>query len=317
MKMLLHPRIAEKGRDQLQSIYQGHEFILLGPDEDPLPHAEGVQASFSIATEAFIHAAPDLKWIQVLSAGINNFPLDLIIERKILFTNAAGNYGPNMADHTMAFILMLSRDIDRVRRELRADGWPKKKRTPDPGELTGQTLLILGLGGIGLETAKRVSAFGMRVIATRRHTDYPIPDFIEAVHPPDALHALLPQADWVAVCVPHTPDTVDLIHDCEFALMKPSAHILCTTRGGIINTDALMRALDNGQIAGAGLDVTDPEPLPMDHPLWNYENVIITPHTSGYAESANQRLEDLVVQNTGHYLAGRPLRNQVNLELRY
>jgi phosphoglycerate dehydrogenase-like enzyme len=315
--MLLHPRIAEKGRDRLTSTYPDHEFILLGADEDPIPHAEGVEASFSIATEAFIHAAPDLRWIQVLTAGINNYPLDLILERGFLLTNAAGNYGPNMADHTMAFILMLSRDIDRVRRNLRADGWPKQKDTPDPGELTGQTLLILGLGGIGLETARRAAAFGMRIIATRRHSDRPVPDFVEAVHPPDALHDLLPQADWLDVCVPHTPDTTNLINDREFAMMKPSAHILCTTRGGIINTDALMRALDSGQIAGAGLDVTDPEPLPMDHPLWTYDNVIITPHTSGYAESANQRLEDLVVENTGRYLAERPLRNLVDLELRY
>ncbi len=315
--MLLHPRIADKGRQRLCETYPDHEFILLAENEDPLPYAGEIEATFSVVTDEFIRAAPHLKWIQVLSAGINNYPLDLIIDRGILLTNAAGNYGPNMADHTMAFILMFSRDIDRVRRELRTDGWPVNKRTPDPGELTGQTLLIVGLGGIGLGTARRAAAFGMRILATRHHSDRPVPDFVEAVHPPNALHELLPGADWVAVCVPHTPDTVDLIQDPEFARMKPNARILCTTRGGIINTEALMRALDNGQIAGAGLDVTDPEPLPMDHPLWNYDNVIITPHTSGYAASANQRLEDLVVENTGRYLSGRPLRNQVNFDLRY
>lgn len=315
--MLLHPRIAAKGRDRLAATYPDHEFILLEEDEDPLPHAPGTEASFSVATPDFIKAAENLKWIQVLSAGINNFPLHLIINRGILLTSAAGNYGPNMADHTMAFILMLSRDIDRVRNALRKEGWPKVKDTPDPGELTGQTLLIIGLGGIGAATAKRAAAFGMRVIATRRHSDRAVPDFVESVYPHDALEDLLPRADWVDICVPYTPETIDLIHDRQFGLMRPTAYILCTTRGGIINTDALVRALDAGQIAGAGLDVTDPEPLPRDHPLWDYENVIITPHTSGYAASANERLENLVVENTGHYLAGRPLRNVANLDLKY
>ncbi len=317
MKTLLDPRLAAKGCGRLERAYPDHEFVLLKKNEDSVRHAANAEVLCSMPTGAFVQAASNLRWIQVLTAGINNLPFDLIVEREIQVTNAAGNYAPNMADHTMAFILMLSRDIDRVRRQLSAEGWPKVKGTPDPGELTGQTLLVVGLGGIGLETAKRAAAFGMRVIATRRRTDRPVPDCVEAVQPHDALSGLLPQADWVAVCVPHTSETVDLIRDREFALMKKTAHILCTTRGGIINTDALIRALDADQIAGAGLDVTDPEPLPMDHPLWTYENVIITPHTSGYAESANQRLEDLVVENIGRYLAGDPLRNPINLELRY
>jgi phosphoglycerate dehydrogenase-like enzyme len=188
---------------------------------------------------------------------------------------------------------------------------------PDPGELDGQTLLIIGLGGIGLETAKRAAAFGMHIVATRRHLERPVPDFVDELHPVEALDDLLPRADWVNVSVPYTADTVDLIGDREFGLMRSGVHILCLSRGGIINTDALLRGLDSGKVAGAGLDVTDPEPLPDDHPLWKYPNVIITPHASGHSEAAHRRLGELVVDNAHRFLNGQSLRNVVDLDLRY
>ena len=265
----------------------------------------------------FIERADNLRWIQSFSAGVNVFPVDLLSERGITLTNAAGVYGPNIADHTIAMALMLCREIEPIRRVALHEGWPKQKRTPSPGELAGQTMLVIGLGGIGLETAKRAWGHGMRVVATRRRLDRNKPDFIESVHPPQHLHRLIPDADWIAVCVPHTPDTIDLISTPEFGLMKPSAHILCATRGGIINTLALIDALDEGKLAGAGLDVTDPEPLPVDHPLWRYKNVIITPHQSGYSGAANQRLENLIRHNLGSFLSGAPMRNVVDLDLQY
>jgi phosphoglycerate dehydrogenase-like enzyme len=214
-------------------------------------------------------------------------------------------------------MLMLARQIEQVRQAVLADGWGCERPIPDPGELAGQTLLILGLGGIGLETARRAAGFGMHILATRRHTDRGKPDFVEAIYPPEALHDLLPKADWIAVCLPFTPETKDLIQDREFDLMKPGVHLLCATRGGIINTEALMRALDRGKVAGAGLDVTDPEPLPLDHSLWRYENVIITPHASGRAEAAFSRLEDLLRDNIRRFLNGSSLRNVVNFDLQY
>jgi len=279
--------------------------------------AEITAALGNIGSRSFIEEATSLEWIQAFSAGVNQYPFQTLKDRGIVLTNAARIYGPNIADHMMALALMLCRQIEPIRRDVLNDGWPKKKRLPNPGELEGQTMLVVGLGGIGDETAKRAAGLGMRVVATRRQTDRPIPDYVEAVHHPDALHRLLPEADWVAVCVPYTDDTIDLISTEEFSLMKPGAHILCATRGGIISTDALMAALDSGRLAGAGLDVTDPEPLPLDHPLWQYETVIITPHQSGYSEAANRRLEDMIRRNIRSFLKGEPLENVVDLNLQY
>jgi phosphoglycerate dehydrogenase-like enzyme len=253
----------------------------------------------------------------MLSTGVNGVPFDLLRERGIALTNA-GAYGPNMADHTMACMLMLSRQIPQILRRQAKERWLKKDTPiPDPGELVGQTLLIIGLGGIGRETAKRAAAFGMRIIATRRHVDRPAPDYVHELHPIEALGDLLPRANWINVSVPYTADTADLIGDREFDLMRDGVHMLCLARGGIINTDALLRALDSGKVAGAGLDVTDPEPLPDDHPLWDYPNVIITPHSSGQSEAAHRRLGELVADNAQRLLLRQPLRNIVDLELRY
>lgn len=315
MKMLVR-NLCYRPNNFLREI-EGVEYVVAPTDEDAIRMAADVDAALDICSESFIKAAPKLRWVQMLSTGVNNAPFELLRERGIALTNA-GAYGPNMADHTMAFMLMLSRHIPQILRRQAEERWIKKdKPVPDPGELDGQTLLIIGLGGIGLETAKRAAAFGMRIIATRTHADRPVPDYVHELHPTEALDELLPRADWINVSVPYTAETVDLIGDREFGLMRDGVHMLCLARGGIINTSALLRALDSGKVAGAGLDVTDPEPLPDDHPLWDYPNVIITPHASGQSEAAHRRLGELVADNAQRFLRQEPLRNLVDLELRY
>ncbi len=296
---------------------EGVEYLVAPTSEDAIRLAADTDAALDYCSTSFIEAAPKLRWIQMLSTGVNGVPFDLLRERGIVLTNA-GAYGPNMADHTLAFMLMLSRQIPQILHRQAREGWLRKDMpVPDPGELDGQTLLIIGLGGIGLETAKRAAAFGMHIVATRRHLERPVPDFVDELHPVEALDDLLPRADWVNVSVPYTADTVDLIGDREFGLMRSGVHILCLSRGGIINTDALLRGLDSGKVAGAGLDVTDPGPLPDDHPLWKYPNVITTPHASGHSEAAHRRLGELVVDNAHRFLNGQSLRNVVDLDLRY
>ncbi|NKB65982.1 MAG: D-2-hydroxyacid dehydrogenase [Candidatus Latescibacteria bacterium] len=314
MKLLVR-NLCYRPNNYLQEI-EGVEYVVAPSPEEAIRLAGDIDATIDICTEPFIAAAPKLRWVQMLSTGVNNAPFDLLRERGIVLTNA-GAYGPNMADHTMAFMLMLSRQIPQILRRQAKERWPKDKPVPDPGELDGQTLLIIGLGGIGLETAKRAAAFGMRIIATRQHADRPVPDYVHELYPVEALDDLLPRADWVNVSVPYTDATANLIGDREFGLMRSGVHIMCLARGGIINTDALLRALDSGKVAGAGLDVTDPEPLPDDHPLWDYPNVIITPHASGHSEAAHRRLGELVVDNAQRFLRQQPLRNIVDLELRY
>ena len=313
---IMIPYMNQTQLDRLHEITQDVEFLHPKDWDEAVAMAPDLDATYFFCTEAILEAAPKLRWIQVGSAGVERYPLQKIKERNIPFTNAKEIYGIQLADHTMALILAFSRQLPFSFRAQQDRDWKNRKLFPS-GELSGETLLVVGLGGTGLETARRASAFGMRILATRRRTDQPVPNFIEAVHPPEALHNLLPESDWVAVCLPLTHHTRDTFHDAEFDLMKENATIVCVTRGGIINTEALIRALDGKKIAGAGLDVTDPEPLPSDHPLWGYENVIITPHASGHSPHAKTRMFNLFCENLKRFVNNDPLINVVDLDLQY
>ena len=313
---MLIPDLGDEICARLQKAAPEATFLVAKNKEEALKLASQIDAAYGFHAPDFIAAAPRLKWIQALSAGVERAPFAELRARNIAFTNASGVYGAHLADHLMAFILAFSRQLPFLMRAQIQGVW--KRRTEYPaGELSGQTLLIDGLGGTGEHLARRAAGFDMRIIATRRHLDRPKPDAVASVHPTDHLHDLLPEADWVAVCVPLTPHTRDRYHDRAFERMKSTAYITNIARGPIINTEALMRALDAGQIAGAGLDVTDPEPLPAGHPLWNYENVIITPHASGHSPHANHRIIDLLCENLQRFATGQPLKNLVHLDLAY
>lgn len=316
MKILI-PQMDNASLQRLRQSAPGVEFLIARDETEALALAAEADAAYANhCTPALLKAAPRLRWVQVGGAGVERYPFQELRERGITFTNAKEIYGIQLADHTLALILAFSRQLPFLFRAQQKQVWENRKNYP-PGELAGQTLLIVGLGGTGIETARRAAGFGLRITATRRRTDLPKPDFVEAVHPPEHLRDLLPGADWVAVCVPLTLDTRDMFHDAEFDRMKRTAYIVCVTRGGIINTEALLRALDAGKIAGAGLDVTDPEPLPPGHPLWAKENVIITPHASGHSPHAGPRMFDLLCENVRRFASGQPLLNVVDLELQY
>lgn len=314
-KMII-PDLGDTAVKRLQESAPEMTFLIAKNKDEALALAPEADAIYTFCTPELLAAAPKLKWVQALSAGVERYPFDELQKRNITFTNASGIYGAHLADHLMAFILAFSRQLPFLLRAQQNHQW-KKRDTYPPGDLRGQTLLIDGLGGTGQDLAQRAAGFDMRVIATRRHPDRPKPDSVEAVYAHDQLHDLLPDADWVAICVPLTDETQDRYHDNEFARMKNTAYITNIARGKIINTNALMRALDTNQIAGAGLDVTDPEPLPADHPLWDYENVIITPHASGHSPQANDRILDLICDNVQRFIKGEPLKNQVHMNLRY
>lgn len=313
---ILIPSMNDAALQRLRHAAPGVSFLIARDGQEALNLAAEADAAYSFCTPDLIRAAPRLRWVQVGSAGVERYPFRELRERGVTFTNAKEIYGIQLADHTLALILAFSRQLPFLFRAQQKQVWENRKNYP-PGELAGQTLLIVGLGGTGLETARRAAGFGLRITATRRRTDLPKPDFVEAVHPAERLHDLLPGADWVAVCLPLTVHTRDAFHDAEFDLMKRTAYIVCVTRGGIINTEALLRAIDAGKIAGAGLDVTDPEPLPAGHPLWTRENVILTPHASGHSPHSYTRLFDLFCENVRRFAAGEPLLNVVDLDLQY
>jgi phosphoglycerate dehydrogenase-like enzyme len=235
-----------------------------------------------------------------------------IVDRgEIVLTNMRAVHGPAIADHAFAMLLSLTRNMEAHAKNQAESRWSREEQQPRPIALAGRTMLVVGLGGIGTEVAQRAHGFGMRVIATRR-TDAPSPDYVERVGRPGDLMAMLPGADVVAVCVPLTPETEGMFNPAALAAMKQGSYLINVSRGKIVQTDALIAALESGRLAGACLDVTEPEPLPPEHPLWKMKNVVITPHVSSDSEVTDERWWALLRENIRRFGAGEPLLNVVD-----
>lgn len=279
--------------------------------------AHGVDGSY--ATPEFLRAASRLCWVQARSAGVDRYlsTRELIENERIVLTNLRGVHGPAIADHVFAMLLALTRDLP-VHLAGRASGaW----RREGSGELRGialqnRTLLVVGLGGIGSEVARRAHGFGMRVLATRRSDDR-APEFVERVGKPEDLLAFLRESDVVVLCVPLTPETENLFDARAFDALKPGAFLVNIARGKVVDTGALVAALRSGKLAGACLDVTEPEPLPSDHVLWTFPNVVITPHVAANAELTDERGSAVLVENLRRFASGEPLLNVVDKRAGY
>ncbi len=273
--------------------------------------AHGIDASY--ARPEFIAAATNLAWIHTTSAGVDHL-LAQLGERsdQIVVTNSRAVHGPAIADHVFAMLLGLTRNLPTYLEAQRTGRWVRDDNAGLPAvALQGRTLLVVGLGGIGTEIGRRGAGFGMRVIGTRRSDD-PAPDFVERVGKPNELLSMLPEADVVAIAVPLTPETEHMFDAAAFAAMKPGSYLINIARGKVVETGALLDALSSGRLAGAGLDVTDPEPLPSDHPLWKQANVIITPHMASLGALTVERGAALYRENLRRFAAGEPLLNVVD-----
>lgn len=280
--------------------------------------AEAHGAEGYYATPEFLARARNLVWIQAMSAGVDRYmgTPELVENDRIVLTNMRGVHGPAIADHAFAMLLTLTRDLRFHLANQAVGKWERGGSTTRPIALDGRTMLVVGLGGIGTEVAKRAHGFGMRVLATRR-SDAPGPEFVERVGSPDDLLAMLPEADVVAVCVPLTEETRGLFGKKAFDAMKPGAILINVGRGSVVDTGALLAALDSGRLGGACLDVTDPEPLPADHPLWRHPRVIVTPHVSSDAELTDRRRWEIFRENIRRFGAGEPLENVVDKRAGY
>src|SRR5919202_2066863 len=295
--------------DQLRAAAPGVDLITYENRDDALAKAGDVEGFYGTPTPELLRAAPRLRWIQVGSAGVEDYLFPELVDSDVTLTNAKVIYGSHLADHLMAFILAFNRNLPHLWHCQQAEVWESRANLRAM-EMAGETLLIVGLGGTGLALARRAAGFDMRVLAVTPRPKPP-PAGIERIARPDELHALLPEADHVAICCALTRETYNLVSDREFHLMKPTAFIHNVTRGAIIDHDALVRALRAGEIAGAGLDVTEPEPLPLGHPLWQMPNVLITPHASGHSPHSGERMFALFKENLRRFAAGEPLLNVV------
>lgn len=291
--------------------------VPVGSVREAMQHMQGADALLGFCTPDLVAAGTDLVWVQIYSAGAERcFAADRIKDRDVLLTNMQKMDAPVIAEHVIAMVMSLARGLPAFAKSMPAGQW--LDASPIAGEMdsiAGKTLLVAGLGGIGTEVARRAAALDMRVTGTRR-SSRDGPDFVAYVGLSDELFALASEADFVVNALPFTSETDNLFDRRFFAAVKPGAYFINVGRGGTVVTDDLHAALREGRIAGVGLDVTDPEPLPPGHPLWQEPNVIITPHVAG--DGGNwSRKRTVLLENVGRYLAGEALYNVVDPELGY
>jgi len=260
--------------------------------------------------------ATQLRWIQTLGAGVDwLLSSEFSAPAGLTITNASGVHPEQIAEHSFLLMLALTRRLPLVLAQQRERRWDAAPFRQTITTLAGSTLGILGVGAIGLRIAQLGAAFGMRVLGLRRGAE-PAPH-VDRMYGPDELPALLREAQYIVNALPLTAATRGLIGPAELALLRRDAVLINIGRGPTIQTDALLQALRDGRIAGAGLDVTDPEPLPPEHALWSLPNVIITPHYSGGRPDYMERVAQLFLDNLARYKRGQPLQNVVDITRGY
>ncbi|MDR7452560.1 MAG: D-2-hydroxyacid dehydrogenase [Armatimonadota bacterium] len=269
------------------------------------PAAE-VMVGWNVPREA-VQQARRLRWIHSTAAGVDQLLHPEVVQGEIIVTSSSGIHQP-LVEHVFALLLALTRRLHIAIRNQTKGRWARREAVGD--EVRGKTMGVLGLGTIGAEIAEKARAFGMHVIGTKRRPG-PIPH-VDRVYPPEGLPEVLAASDVVVIALPLTPDTRHLIGAGELRMMKPTAFLINIGRGAIVDEGALVRALREGWIAGAGLDVFEREPLPADSPLWQMEQVIITPHVSGAWPGYLDAAVPLFCDNLRRYLDGRPMRNLVD-----
>jgi phosphoglycerate dehydrogenase-like enzyme len=308
MRLVICPPKGEEWLAALQAEAPGIEIV----------EAEEAQAADALRTaDAFygrirpewLAAAPRLRWIQSPVAGLEHSMFPELVASPVVLTNMRGIYSDHIADHAYALLLALARGLPQfMRRQARREWSSQGVRAV---HLPDATLGILGLGGIGRELARRAKTSGMTVLAVDARPEHQPPE-VAALWPVDRLRELLERSDFVAVTAPHTPETERLLDREKLAWMKPSAYLINVGRGVIVELAALTEAVQQGRLAGAALDVFETEPLPADHPLWEMENVLITPHTAWMGPDSEARRLEVLRENLRRFVAGEPLANVVD-----
>ncbi|HZE26428.1 MAG TPA: D-2-hydroxyacid dehydrogenase [Terriglobales bacterium] len=275
--------------------------------------------AWSVRPEQIKHAR-NLRWIHSPAAAVHQLVYPEIVERDIVLTNAREINGPVVAEHVLAQIFALAKKLPQAVRLQQKHVWGQEllwNELPRVREVAGATLGLVGLGSIGREVARRAAALGMRVIALREHAEKGSSEGVETVLPTTQLDQLLTQSDYVVLATPVTPSTTGLVNAARLARMKPDACLINVGRGPLIDEAALADALRSHRLGGAALDVFPKEPLPGDSPLWDLENLLITPHTAALTDKLWSRHYDLIRENLRRYLAHEPLLAMVDKDKGY
>lgn len=318
----------ERHRNLLQQAAPGWEFRFRGTDtlvcapQEALPvqpvtqeDVDWAQVILGNVPAAMLHGSPALEWLQTNSAGVEPYIQPGVLAGDTLLTNATGAYGLAIAEHMLGMLLELFKKLELYRDAQKSGAWQSQGAVK---AVYGSTVLVLGMGDIGGEFAARCKALGAKVIGVRR-SPRPCPEYADEVHLLEDLDSLLPQADVAAVTLPGTDATRGLMSRERLAKMKEGAVLLNVGRGFIVDTEALCDALERGHLSGAGVDVTDPEPLPPTHRLWNIPTAVVTPHISGFyhLRETHERIVGIFLENLRHFQAGEPLRNLVDFATGY
>lgn len=318
----------ERHRNLLQQAAPGWEFRFRGTDtlvcapQEALPDqpvtqedVDWAQVILGNVPAAMLHGSPALEWLQTNSAGVEPYIQPGVLAGDTLLTNATGAYGLAIAEHMLGMLLELFKKLELYRDAQKSGAWQSQGAVK---AVYGSTVLVLGMGDIGGEFAARCKALGAKVIGVRR-SPRPCPEYADEVHLLEDLDSLLPQADVVAITLPGTDATRGLMSRERLAKMKEGAVLLNVGRGFIVDTEALCDALERGHLSGAGVDVTDPEPLPPTHRLWNIPTAVVTPHISGFyhLRETHERIVGIFLENLRHFQAGEPLRNLVDFATGY
>jgi phosphoglycerate dehydrogenase-like enzyme len=302
--------------DALKALAPDVQFVVVnGVDQmvKEAADADGIASGDNlVCDDRVLAAAKKLRWVAVYSAGVEAcLGKPALSKPGIVVTNMRAIAGPVMAEHSIALMFALSRSLQVSVARQAGGEWNSQFPGSNPQALTGKTVLVAGLGGIGLEVAKRAHALGMTVIATR-NSSRDKPEFVSYVGLSDELPTLIPKADVVVAALPLVPATTNLFDAKMFARMKKTAFFINVGRGGSVVTDDLVAALNSGAIAGAGLDVTEPEPLPREHALWKAKNIIITPHMSARSDLGQGVRETIYREQVRRFVAGDKLLSVVD-----
>jgi phosphoglycerate dehydrogenase-like enzyme len=326
-KLLIYPAVSDWRLEKIAAAAAPMHVVQAHTETQAVAEIADVDALFGYLTRAMLGAAAKLRWAQAPTASMEKYLYPELAAAPVIVTNMRGIFGDVIADHVFGFILCFAKNLHVYLRQQQQRVWHMLGRVPDelpgyggPGEvhpsdraaitLADCTLGIVGLGGIGTEIARRGLVFGMRVLAVDPRAGE-APNGVTLLRSAQ-LDDVLGKCDFVVIAAPHTPDTCKLFHRERIRKMKRSAYLINVGRGAIVDLADLTAALQAGEIAGAGLDVFEVEPLPRDHALWSMDNVLITPHCAAASPRVPERHLDTLLDNLRRFVAGQPLRNVVD-----
>lgn len=314
MKILVALPLNERQKEKLEQNFRHQEFVYCLPDQLTEEILSDVEVILGNVPPRLLAHAGKLRWLQLNNAGTEGY-CDGALPEDVLLTNATGAYGLAISEHMVGMLFELQKNLNLYSRNQREHVWKSEGHVRI---IEGSRVLVIGLGDIGTAFAQKMKGLGCRTVGIKRR-EARKPEGVDDLYTLERLERQLPLADIVALCLPGNQDTRHMLNEERIGMLKKNAVVLNVGRGMTLDTEALTRALKEGRIAGACLDVTDPEPLPSDHPLWDMENVILTPHVSGgfTLPETLEKILNICIENLECYLVKRPLRNVVDRKTGY